>query len=319
MLFRQLEYFVTLSRVRHFARAAAECSVTQPALSDAIRKLERELDMPLVQRANAFEGLTPEGERLVIWTERILADRDSMQQAASALRTGLTGELHLGLIPAAVTTVARIIDSFAAIHPLVAVHLHGDLASSEIVRRLHHFEIDAGLIYVDENGASDQLDVLPLYEELHVLLVPSRLLPDPDVHEMTWAAAAQLPLCLLDTTMRGRRIVDKVFAEIGTTASPAVQTDSIAALCAHVATGRWASIVPHTWSPDPAEQVGARVLQLTDPTVRSQVWLATTQRADRSLVARAFANVALSLAPEGFFRSAVIAEEESSPTDLPIR
>ncbi len=77
------------------------------------------------------------------------------------MRTGLTGELHHGLIPAAVTTVAQIVDTFAATHPLVSIHLHGDLASSEIVRRLHHFEIDAGLIYVDEDGYSEQLDILP--------------------------------------------------------------------------------------------------------------------------------------------------------------
>ena len=102
--------------------------------------------MALVRRGNAFEGLTLEGERLVVWAERILADRDAFKQEASTRRTGLMGELHLGLIPAAVTTVAQIVDTSAATHPLVSIHLHGDLASSEIVRRLHHFEIDAGLI-----------------------------------------------------------------------------------------------------------------------------------------------------------------------------
>lgn len=67
MLFRQLEYFVALARERHFARAAAACYVSQPALSGAIRKLEHELDVPLVYRDRSFQGLTPEGERLVIW------------------------------------------------------------------------------------------------------------------------------------------------------------------------------------------------------------------------------------------------------------
>ena len=43
MLFRQLEYLVSLSRERHFARAAKACFVSQPALSEAIRKLEDEL------------------------------------------------------------------------------------------------------------------------------------------------------------------------------------------------------------------------------------------------------------------------------------
>ncbi len=67
MLFRQLEYFVALARERHFARAASACYVSHAALSEAIRKLEQELKVPLVRRGQKFEGLTPEGERLVYW------------------------------------------------------------------------------------------------------------------------------------------------------------------------------------------------------------------------------------------------------------
>ena len=61
---RQLEYLVALDRERHFGRAAAACHVSQPALSEAIRSLERELGVPLVVRGRRFEGLTPEGERV---------------------------------------------------------------------------------------------------------------------------------------------------------------------------------------------------------------------------------------------------------------
>ncbi len=59
MLFRQLEYLVALSRERHFARAAQACRVSQPALSEAVRKLEDELGVPLVRRGRTYEGLTP--------------------------------------------------------------------------------------------------------------------------------------------------------------------------------------------------------------------------------------------------------------------
>ena len=79
MLFRQLEYFVALARERHFAHAANACHVSQPALSEAIRKLEHELKVPLVRRGQKFEGLTPEGERLVHWARRILADCDALK------------------------------------------------------------------------------------------------------------------------------------------------------------------------------------------------------------------------------------------------
>jgi DNA-binding transcriptional LysR family regulator len=294
MLLRQLEYFVAVAKERHFARAADACYVSQPALSEAIRKLEKELDVSLIRRGHAFEGLTPEGERLVVWAKRILADHDALQQEVSAMRTGLSGELHVGLIPAAATTVAQLVDAFAAAHPLVSVHLHSDLPSTEIIRRLRHFELDAALLYADSDAATE-LDLVPLYQERHVLLAPPRFVGD--AASITWAEAAQLPLCLLDTTMHGRRIVDSAFATAGVEVAPQVQADSIAALTAHVATGRWASIVPHPWVEGALASSVTRVLELTDPSVRSSVGVATSPDAPRSLMARAFVACARTLSP----------------------
>lgn len=62
MLVRQLVYLAALARERHFARAAAACNITQPALSTAIKQLEEELGVPLVHRDKRFEGFTPEGQ-----------------------------------------------------------------------------------------------------------------------------------------------------------------------------------------------------------------------------------------------------------------
>jgi DNA-binding transcriptional LysR family regulator len=312
MLLRQLEYFVAVAKERHFARAADACYVSQPALSEAIRKLEKELDVSLIRRGHAFEGLTPEGERLVVWAKRILADHDALQQEVSAMRTGLSGELHVGLIPAAATTVAQLVDAFAAAHPLVSVHLHSDLPSTEIIRRLRHFELDAALLYADQDAATE-LDLVPLYEERHVLLAPPRFVGD--AASITWAEAAQLPLCLLDTTMHGRRIVDSAFATAGVEVAPQVQADSIAALTAHVATGRWASIVPHPWVEGALASSVTRVLELTDPSVRSSVGVATSPDAPRSLMARAFVACARTLSPAALLAPAWPLGPDARPID----
>lgn len=101
MLLRQLEYLVALARERHFARAAAACYVSQPSLSAAIRRLEHELDVPIVRRGRRYEGLTPEGEVVLAWAHRILAEQDALHQELSALRGGLTGTLRLGVVPTA--------------------------------------------------------------------------------------------------------------------------------------------------------------------------------------------------------------------------
>src|SRR5215510_12751683 len=155
MLFRQLEYFVALAREQHFARAAAACHVSQPALSEAIRKLEQELDVPLVHRGRAFEGLTPEGERLVRWARRILADHEALKHEVIALKSGVSGQLRLGIIAAASTTAALLVDPFCARHPLARVRIDSGLPTSDILRQLQRFELDAGVIYLTGEDTAD--------------------------------------------------------------------------------------------------------------------------------------------------------------------
>src|ERR1700753_4168748 len=121
MLFRQLEYFVALARERHFARAAAACYVSQPALSEAIRKLEKELGVALVRRERAFEGLTPEGERLGAWARRLLPAHTPPPGGAGPSGSACPGQWRTGVIPAASTTAALIIEPFCEQHPLVNV------------------------------------------------------------------------------------------------------------------------------------------------------------------------------------------------------
>ena len=196
MRFCQLEYFVAVARERHFARAAAECHVSQPALSAAINKLERELNVSLINRGHAFEGLTPEGERLVIWAKRILAEHDAFKAEVQAVQSGVTGVLRLGVVPSASTTVALAVAAFCAAHPLARVQIKSGLSAVEIGRRLRNFELDAGVTYLDD-GEDPRLLFVPLYEERYVLIASDELLPDIPA-TMTWRQASALPPRCLD-------------------------------------------------------------------------------------------------------------------------
>lgn len=290
MLFRQLEYFVALAQERDFARAASACYVSQPALSEAIRKLESELNVPLVRRGQKFEGLTPEGERLVPWARRILADRDALKQEVTALRAGLTGELRLGVVPAASTTVALLTDPFCAAHPLVRVQLEVNLRSAGIVERVRKFELDAGILYPDQQDTADLL-VTPLYHEQPVLIAAAELL-GAEAKTMAWSDTVQLPLCLLTQGMRGRRLIDDALATHGLQVTPQLETDSVATLFAHVRAGRWASIVPQPWIHTLGVPAGVSVLRLRRPSVSALIALVTNRAEPGSLLARALRRTA---------------------------
>ncbi|WP_369147713.1 LysR family transcriptional regulator [Streptomyces sp. R44] len=290
MLFRQLEYLVSLSRERHFARAAQACHVSQPALSEAIRKLEDELGVPLVLRGRRYEGLTPEGERIVVWAQRLLADRDAMKSEVGALRTGLSGRIRIGSVPTASGAVALLTEPFCLAHPLVTVEVATDLRSEDVLRQLRDFEIDAGVTYLHK-GLPENVRAVSLYEERYVLLTGAA---DAPAHRTTatWAEASRLPLCLLNGTMQGRQVLDEVFAEAGVRPSPRVETDSVAALFAHVRTGHWAGIVPHAWLHVFGVPHGMRAVPMTEPARSVPVGLVTVVREPESVMARALREVA---------------------------
>lgn len=299
MLLRQLEYFVAVAREKHFARAAETCYVSQPALSSAIAKLERELNVTLINRGRTFGGLTPEGERLVVWAKRILAEHDAFKAEVAAVRSGITGTLRLGSSPTASTTVALPVAAFCTAHPLAKVRVSSRLPTGELSRRLREFELDAAIgHFAPEDG--EGLEIVPLYEERYVLLVSGEQLTS-EAHTMRWAEAAQLPLTLLTEDMSVRQVIDSAFTESGVAVAPQVTTDSVASLYAHVGAGEWASVVPHTWLRAMPVTGGTRVVRLVDPEVRVQVSVAIPAANPGSPVARAFVEAVTGLALVRFF------------------
>jgi DNA-binding transcriptional LysR family regulator len=299
MLFRQLEYFVAVARERHFARAAEACYVSQPALSASIAKLERELNVTLINRGHNYQGLTPEGERLVVWAKRILAEQEAFKAEVAAVQSGITGTLRLGTEPTASTTLALPVAAFCAAHPLAKVQVDSRESTTELRRQLLEFELDVAIAhFAPQDRAS--LHVVPLYEERYIVLAPGdQLMPDSDV--MTWADAAQLPLALLTPDMRIRQVIDDAFAESGVAVTPQVETDSVAALYAHVGVGAWASIVPHTWLRAMPVVGRTRAVRLVNPDARAQVSVAIHAAAPGSVTARAFVAAARGLALDELF------------------
>ncbi|BBY06666.1 LysR family transcriptional regulator [Mycobacterium noviomagense] len=300
MLFRQLEYFVAVAEERHFARAAEKCYVSQPALSAAIAKLERELDVTLIKRGRSFEGLTPEGERLLVWAKRILAEHDIFRAELRAMQSGeIAGTLRLGTIPTASTTSSLVISSFCSAHPRAKVQIRSQLATSDLYRRLRAFELDAAIAPVAPEE-SQGLDVVPLYEDRYVFVVPTDMLAE-DALTLRWVDAGQYPLALLTPDMRVRQVIDATFAHHGITVSPQVETDSVSTLLAQSASGDRACIVPQTWLWTNLMSAGLRAVELVDPSLETQIAAAVNSKGPRSPLARAFVASAQHLKLGEFF------------------
>jgi DNA-binding transcriptional LysR family regulator len=284
VLIRQLEYLVALAREQHFGRAAQACHVSQPALSAAIRKLEHELDVTIVQRGQRFGGFTPEGQRVVSWAHRILAERDGLRTDLDQMRDGLSTTLRIGAIPTAVPATPLITARFAAAHPRARIRIEA-LASREIVRRLADFELDVGLSYLDEEPVSAMRTTL-LYRERFLAMMPTScpLAADPVAR---WSDVAELPLCALTPDMRNRRILDSAMTMAGARLAPVVETDNVGALYAHIATRGLSSIVSHAWLHAFGVPAGMCVRPLSEPNPRPPVGLVALHREPPAILADA--------------------------------
>ncbi|KAB1069477.1 LysR family transcriptional regulator [Methylobacterium planeticum] len=275
MLVRHLSYFVTLAREQHFARAAQACNVTQSTLSAALRKLEEDLQVALVVRNQRFVGLTVEGEHLLAWAKQILIDYDSLREDLSGLRTGLTGTLRLGVIPAAMGAVGFLTTHFRAVHPDACVEIRS-LSSREIQKGLDGFEIEAGLTYL-ENEPLDRVRRVPLYHERYILAMRSDHPLAAEV-KVTWAQACAQRLCLLSEDMQNRRILDGLAATFGLVLRPTVVSNSFLGVCAHLREGGYVSIVPQTFRHLFGGTEALVMRDLAEPTPHQAVGLVLSER-----------------------------------------
>lgn len=237
----KLEFFIALARTRHFGKAAEECGVTQPTLSAGLKQLEGELGVLLVQRGSRFQGLTPEGERVLIWARRIVADARTMKQEMRTVKKGLSGHLRIAAIPTALPFTPKLTRPFSERHPEVTFSIRS-ATSKEILGLLENFEIDAGLTYLEDEPLG-RVQVVPLYRERYFLII-SQDHPLASKTSLTWRDGANLDLCLLTGDMQNRRIIDRYFREAGVSYKARLESNSMVALLSHVMSGQWASIMP---------------------------------------------------------------------------
>lgn len=285
MFIRQMTYLVALAREEHFGRAAEACNVTQPTLSSGLKALERELDMRLVHRGPRFIGLTPEGERVVAWAGQILSDYESLKRDVEGFRGCLKGTLQIGVIPAAMPAVAQLTGPFSEKHPQVAIAVHS-MTSIEIQRALDKFELDAGITYL-ENEPLLNVRKAALYRERY-LYVTQRSSRWANEATVSWREAVSSKLCLLNESMQNRRVLNNLAASMGLELAPTVTTNSFLSVCSHVCSGKWSSIIPHTFAYIFAGCEELAMLDLVDPVHVQTIGMVVTDRDPLPPLARAF-------------------------------
>ncbi len=246
-LLASLRYLAALDEHKHFGRAAAACHITQPALSNALRALEEEFGTAIVKRGRSFGGFTAEGERVLASAQRMLHERELLQQDLNSVAGKPQGILTIGAVPTAIPVAARFSAMLHLRHPGISPVVRS-MSSAELENGLETLTLDMGLGYTDRLARySPRLRHVPQYTEHYFLVRKAGQAHSEHMQigpKITWAEAARLPLCLLTREMYNRTIVDKAFIEAGMPVKPVIETNSIITLALSVAVGDVCSVLP---------------------------------------------------------------------------
>ncbi|MDQ0710241.1 DNA-binding transcriptional LysR family regulator [Arthrobacter woluwensis] len=175
MKLERLEYFLALAEELHFGRAATRLRLSQPALSQQIKRLESELGVMLCERDAQGVRLTEPGRRLASGGAAVLSSYEALRNEVIAIGRGASGVLRLALTRSDGDAVGRaLVTEFQRLHPGVEVQTEAGWTSWNL-EQLVRGDIDAALVRmpvsqqgvrVDQLGVSEIVAVLPAHHPL---------------------------------------------------------------------------------------------------------------------------------------------------------
>ena len=166
----QLEVFLSVAQEKSFSRAAESLHRTQPAVSQAVRRLEGELGEPLFDRSSKDGTLTAAGKVLFDFAQQMMNLRQHAHSAIRELRDLHRGKLTLSANEYTVMGLLPLIPTFRARHPHIKIEVKRSLASripSEILGR----DAEIGVVTFKPNDAS--ISSIPVIsDELALIVAP---------------------------------------------------------------------------------------------------------------------------------------------------
>ena len=168
----QVRYFLELAKSLNFTRAAEACSVSQPAMTRAIQRLEEELGGPLLYRERNLTQLTPLGQAMLPHLEAAHAAAETAAAQAATFRGRVSASLRLGvdatlsaeiLAPALSELQSRLEDFEFGL---------AESSSPDLMSRMMEGELE-GAVLVEPGKPPERLDRWPLFHDRYVVLCPA--------------------------------------------------------------------------------------------------------------------------------------------------
>jgi DNA-binding transcriptional LysR family regulator len=270
MELRQLAAFVAVADELHFGRAAEHLGVVQPAVSQLIRRLERELGVVLFERSSHHVALTGAGAELLPAARRALSARDELAAAAPALVRGEQGELRIGTSEGISANLNMLLARFAEERPNASVRLDAAHTPAKL-RALRDGDLDIAFLRapLDTTG----LSLVELWSEPLLAVLPTHH-PLAAREAVPLAALSSLPLMLAPRS-QNPGMHDQLLAlcrRCGLDPRLGPQLDSVQEALATISTGAAWTLLTATNAPQHTPAVAVRAI--TDTNAHTAIGLA---------------------------------------------
>ena len=253
MRYAQLRAFHHVALCGGFSRAAERLRLTQPAVSDQVRRLETEYDILLFDRSGKRAALTAKGRQLFDHTNRLFAAEAGAREFLTETRAELSGCLRL--IADSAVHVAGILSRFQRAHPRLSVRLKSGNTEA-VIRSLLDYEADIGVGGNFLEGAG--LEQLTLGTSPVVAIVA-------ETHELasrscaTFRDLARFPLLLRESGSKTRQIVEAAATELGIDIEGALEAEGREAVRELAAAGTGVGFVSESEIPPGAHLAKVRI------------------------------------------------------------
>ncbi|GAB3826173.1 LysR family transcriptional regulator [Kribbella italica] len=178
MELRQLRYFVTVAEELHFGKAAERLAIVQPAVSQQVARLERELGLRLFDRSSRRVTLTGDGVRMLREARAVLAAADHAGTVAAELAAGQAGVFRIGTSPGLRDRLERGLATLRSASPGIEIQLTSRPPAQQL-DAVRTGELDVA--FVRGPVSSRGLRAVPLWEEPLSVLLPSTHRTDDQV------------------------------------------------------------------------------------------------------------------------------------------
>ncbi|MCY8452094.1 LysR family transcriptional regulator [Bacillus spizizenii] len=241
MEWEQLEYFQTLARIQHVTKAAETLSITQPALSRSIVRLENHLGVPLFDRQGRSIKLNKYGERFLKRVDSMIQEYTEGKEEIQSLLKPDQGEVSLGFLHTLGTTIVpNLIGTFKDRYPNVHFQLNQS-HSNLLLDKLKSGELD--LCLLASFPAESNIMWKPLWqEELFLFLPKNHVLAARE--DITLNEIANEPFVLMKKGFALRVTIDHLFEQVNITPSIVFEGEEAATIAGFVAAGLGVSILP---------------------------------------------------------------------------